>query len=55
MLHDHGGCAKLLLKRGADSQQWRDGRGRNWSALDFAMQKGRVSDDEMLVLLSKGS
>jgi ankyrin repeat protein len=46
---DHSDCAKLLLKRGADVM-CKDTTGH--TAWDLALIKGRVSDEELFVLLS---
>lgn len=53
MLHDSAEAAKLLMRRGGDSSEQlraRDSRGR--TPMDLAMLKGRVTDEELFVLLS---
>jgi len=49
------GCAKQLLKRGADATPWKDARGRAWTALDLAMMKGRISDEELFIALNSSA
>ncbi|GBF92752.1 hypothetical protein Rsub_05121 [Raphidocelis subcapitata] len=54
VLHDSAEAAKLLMRRGGDGselqQRARDTRGR--TPMDLAMLKGRVTDEELFLLLS---
>jgi Arf-GAP/coiled-coil/ANK repeat/PH domain-containing protein len=50
VLYDHGLCAKLVLRRGGDAHKARDARGR--TPMDMVMDKGRVADEELFLLLS---
>lgn len=50
ILHDCVDCAKLLLKRSSDAAKAMDARGR--TAMDLMMAKGRISDEELFLLLS---
>jgi ankyrin repeat protein len=50
LLHNAPATAKQLLRRGAVVAGVRVGRGN--TALDLVMARGRVSDEELFVLLS---
>lgn len=53
VLHDAGECAKVLMRRngaGGELQRSRDSRGR--TPMDLAMAKGRVTDEELFILLT---
>ena len=50
ILHDNSGCAKLVLRRGGEAYKERDSRGK--TAMDMIMDKGRVDDEELFLLLN---
>lgn len=50
LLHNAMATAKQLLRRGGELAGMRDARGN--TALDLMLQRGRVSDEELLVLVS---
>ncbi len=53
VLHDSVECAKLLLKRSVEVARCRDVRGQ--TAMGLVMAKGRVSDEELFLLLSNAA
>lgn len=50
IVYDAVECAKLLLKRAPELKNQQDVEGR--TAMDIAMGRGRISDEELFVMLS---
>ena len=50
VLYDRSVCAKLVLRRGGDPHRARDAKGK--TPMDMVMDKGRVDDEELFLLLS---